>query len=104
MKPINIIIILVFSCISSCYTRSMIQSNIVNKESVDPRGNPMLLGKSTKQRLQEYPYGNWYNKNYSDYKLDLVTAELLKSKLKNKRFVIFMGTWCGDSRQEVPKI
>jgi hypothetical protein len=104
MKAIHIITILVFSGISSCRTTSIIKSNIVNKESVDPRGTPMLLGKSTRQRLQEYPYGSWFNKNYSDYKLDSVTAELLKSKLTNKRFMIFMGTWCGDSRQEVPKI
>jgi tetratricopeptide (TPR) repeat protein len=53
--------------------------------------------------MQE-PYATWFNKNYADYKLDTVACELLKSKLADKQFVIFMGTWCGDSRREVPRM
>ena len=76
----------------------------VNQESTDAHGNPMLLGKCTRERLKENPYGEWFNKNYTDYKIDTAMADKLKSNLSEKKFLIFMGTWCGDSKREVPRI
>lgn len=105
MKSIHTILVLViYTYTISCRTQTAVQSATIKHEGVDPRGNPMLLGKSNKERLQQEPYASWFNKNYMDYKIDSATAEKLRPKLKNKKFLIFMGTWCGDSRQEVPKI
>ena len=105
MKLIYIIgILLSHTLIASCYTQKSLQVSAVNAEGIDPRGNLMLLGKSTRQRLQQEPFGAWFNKNYADYQVDSATAQTLKSIIPKFRFVIFMGTWCGDSRQEVPKI
>jgi tetratricopeptide (TPR) repeat protein len=70
----------------------------------DNNGNPMLLGVQPKESLQRAPYAEWYNKNYADYKVDSATVAQLKPLLKNKQFEIYMGTWCGDSRREVPRM
>jgi len=70
----------------------------------DKSGMPMLLGIHTKEDLQQPPYQEWFNKNYSDYTVDAAAAGQLKSLLKNKHFEIFMGTWCGDSKREVPRM
>ena len=70
----------------------------------EPGGKPMLLGLHTKEDLQQSPYAVWYNKNYADYKIDSITANQLKPLLKNKKIEIFMGTWCGDSKREVPRM
>ncbi len=64
----------------------------------------MLLGSCDRKALEQEPYSDWFNKNYSDYKIDTATCELLKQKLAGKSFKIFMGTWCGDSRREVPRM
>lgn len=64
----------------------------------------MLLGVQSKEVLQQSPYGDWFNKNYTDYTLDSAAAMQLKPLLKNKHFEIYMGTWCGDSRREVPRM
>jgi hypothetical protein len=77
---------------------------IYNLEVKDKNGNLLLLGKSTRERLQQAPYDSWFNSTYNDYLIDSATANQLKSMLKGKRFQIFMGTWCGDSRREVPRI
>ena len=50
------------------------------------------------------PYKEWFDKNYADYKIDSTTADELKPFVKNKHFEIFMGTWCGDSKREVPRM
>ena len=89
------------SCRSSFATRS---GQPVNLEAKDSRGNPELLGVCTEERLTRAPYDSWFVKNYNAYTLDSATADRLKGSLKGKSFVIFMGTWCGDSKREVPRI
>ncbi|HEY4149783.1 MAG TPA: tetratricopeptide repeat protein [Chitinophagaceae bacterium] len=71
---------------------------------LDTRGNPMLLGIHPAEDLQQAPYGDWFNKNYADYKIDSSTAGQLAPLLKDKTFELFMGTWCGDSKREIPRM
>jgi hypothetical protein len=88
---------------TSCHSKLMPQESL-NRELTDGKGNKILLGSCSRERLQQEPYGNWFNKNYTDYKMDTATCEILKPNLAGKEFVIFMGTWCGDSRREVPRM
>jgi len=75
-----------------------------NKESTDSRGNLMLLGQCKRERLQQKPFSDWFIKNYNDYVVDSSTADKLRPMMQGKHFVIFMGTWCGDSKREVPRM
>jgi tetratricopeptide (TPR) repeat protein len=99
----------VFFCICVCMAWSCSPKiSTVNKvnygiESTDSRGNPMLLGTWAKDAMQKEPYNSWFTKNYNEYKIDSLTAGLLKPLLKNKKVEIFLGTWCGDSKREVPR-
>lgn len=113
MKLINIslIIIPMLISITSCHrhTVATAQDKVsatspANIEYKDAGGNINLLGKSSRQRLAQAPFDTWFNKNYTDYAIDTNAANQLKPLLKNKQFVIFMGTWCGDSRREVPRM
>jgi hypothetical protein len=73
-------------------------------EVKDSRGNPMLLGHCGRARLEQPPFDSWFVKNYRDYAIDSATADRLRAELRGKQFTIFMGTWCGDSRREVPRM
>jgi hypothetical protein len=88
----------------SCHPKLTPGSALLNFEKTDNYGTPMLLGACTRERLQQPPYGTWFNANYAAYKVDSPVAESLRSALTSKRFLIFMGTWCGDSRREVPRM
>jgi len=106
MKPIHIIsaisiILFIAYCTPKMATHSTIPASY---EVKDNNGNIILLGKSTRQRLAQPPFDAWFVKNYNTYLVDSNTADQLKPLLKNKRFLIFMGTWCGDSRREVPRM
>jgi hypothetical protein len=88
----------------SCHSRMFPRQSSLNKETTDTQGNPELLGPCTKERLQQAPYNSWFVKNYQDYTVDSMTADQLKTRLSGMQFRIFMGTWCGDSQREVPRI
>jgi hypothetical protein len=78
--------------------------NTLNKRITDENGFPELMGACTRAGLLQAPFNSWFVKNYDDYSVDSVTAGKLRTSLAGKRFRIFMGTWCGDSRREVPRI
>ncbi len=76
----------------------------LNQKSVDNQSGEMLIGHCSRNCLLVSPYKEWYLKNYDDYKVDSITADIFRNQLKDKSIVIFMGTWCGDSRREVPRL
>jgi tetratricopeptide (TPR) repeat protein len=92
---------LVFSF--GCHPK-LLRHTSINKESVDSRGNPMLLGQCKRESLAQKPFSDWFLKNYRDYAVDTAIAGAFGNALKGKHFIIFMGTWCGDSKREVPRM
>lgn len=73
-------------------------------QKIDKDGeNPYLLGKIDKSGLEGDNYISWFSTNFEDYEFDQATIEALKSELKDYQITLFMGTWCEDSKQEVPR-
>ena len=63
----------------------------------------MLLGKIDKSGLQSAPFNTWFNKNYDNYIVNKDLVKTFKKDLKNYTIKAFLGTWCGDSKKEVPR-
>jgi hypothetical protein len=89
---------------SACSHKLAPAAGVFNQEVRDQRGTPQLLGKCTRAGLEKPPYNSWFDKNYSNYTVDSITADRLRVSLKGKKLRIFMGTWCGDSQREVPRL
>lgn len=89
---------------TSCHPKLMPQQSTLNMEVKDDQGNLNLLGVCTKERLQQAPFDSWFIKEYNSYPVDTLIANQLRSTLAGRRFRIFMGTWCGDSQLQVPRI
>ena len=64
-----------------------------------------IIGAFDPERLKQEPYSSWYTSGYDDYQ---ITSEALNSLLDvakdNITIKIVMGTWCPDSRREVPRM
>lgn len=63
-----------------------------------------LIGKFSEDRLQQFPFDAWYTKNFMDYTPNPQAIEFLKQELSEYTITLFMGTWCGDSKREVPRL
>jgi thiol-disulfide isomerase/thioredoxin len=67
--------------------------------------DPVLLGKIKKEALMSAPYNKWFEKEYNDYETSKdVLVELKKVNWAGLSIQIFLGTWCGDSHREVPRM
>jgi thiol-disulfide isomerase/thioredoxin len=67
--------------------------------------DPKILGNCSLSRLEKKPYSEWYAKNFSAYEPNIqVLAALKKTNPAKYTMKIFFGTWCGDSKRELPKM
>ncbi len=74
-----------------------------NQEITLENGKSFLLGKITLKAFEQEPYREWYQKSYQDYGVDETLVHLFKEKLAQYHIQLFLGTWCGDSKREVPR-
>jgi hypothetical protein len=84
-----------------CQSRYIQHDSVVYK---DAGGNPMLLGLTPRNALQKAPFDAWFQTNYNNYVVDSFTCSFIRPLLKDKHITIFFGTWCGDSKREVPRM
>lgn len=75
-----------------------------NTEIKNSNGELMLLGHCDLAMLKQGTYQSWFMPNFNAYQPDSLILRSIKPLLEGKRMEIFLGTWCGDSRREVPKM
>jgi tetratricopeptide (TPR) repeat protein len=64
-----------------------------------------LWGTVTIDSLNKAPYDVWFKKNYADYKPNpSVIGQLKGVPMKDFSIKIFFGTWCGDTKREMPRL
>ena len=82
----------------------MLFSQPINRTFVENNGDTILLGRISPQRLAEPPFDIWFYQANQDYSPDHQLVDLISKEIHEvDSIAIFMGTWCGDSRREVPK-
>ncbi len=66
-----------------------------------PRGQRIALGVWSAERLMEdFPQ---YKKNYLSYQPDTIVLDNIKISSKKVEVLTVLGTWCPDSKREVPR-
>lgn len=63
----------------------------------------MLVGKFKKENLMQEPYASWFNSGYENFEPADEAMETIRENITEYEITAFMGTWCQDSRREVPK-
>ena len=77
-------------------------NNSINKKNSEPEEYTDIIGIFERKELSNNPHAEWFNQNYSDYNLDKKTLDKLKPLFEDIEITVFMGTWCSDSRKEIP--
>jgi len=64
----------------------------------------MIVGKFTKEDLLKAPFATWFEKGYNEYQPNAEAMATIKNNISDYEIVGFIGTWCPDSRRELPKM
>lgn len=98
---VAVIIVLTAACQRLPITTN---SEVMNQEIKNESGQIILAGKASPAVMQQPNYKTWYDQSYNSYQLDALTIQEISPLLKNKHIEIFLGSWCGDSKREVPRM
>ena len=80
-----------------------LNAQAINQEIAKDGKTPYLIGEIDQTGLEGGHYSNWFIKNYNDYKPNPLLINSITAELKSYSIKLFMGTWCGDSKKEVPR-
>ncbi len=73
--------------------------------SKDPKnGQVVFAGPITFQDLDEEQSFTWLSEGFENYKPRKKPLNYIRYRLKHYQMVVFMGTWCGDSHEIIPKL
>lgn len=76
----------------------------INKKLEDQiKHKQIMLNECSREGLVEFPeFKASYDANYENYKVDSASLPQLTKLLKDKKIKVVLGTWCGDSKFQVP--
>jgi len=63
----------------------------------------ILIGLCNKQGYLETPFSDWFKSGYDAYKPDIEIITQLKPYADKYKITVVLGTWCSDSRREIPR-
>ncbi len=61
------------------------------------------LGKLSHEEIMTISRKDWFERVYSNYRMDTVVLNKINSVKKGYRFKVFIGLWCPDSKWFLPK-
>jgi thiol-disulfide isomerase/thioredoxin len=91
--------IIIFFLLNICVSAQEINTLITDSSS----GNPILIGFVTRDAFKDTSFSWWYESEYNNYDPDTVALESLVNRIHDLSVTIILGTWCSDSRREVPR-
>lgn len=63
-----------------------------------------LLGEIKYDFFLDEPHNKWFSKGFNEYSFnDSIFIELEKTEIDKADIVVVLGTWCPDSRRELPR-
>ena len=86
------------------FSASITFSQTLNSVVTDAKGNQKLLGQVNKEGLIQEPFKAWFDKNQDTYLENDKVIKAFKNNLKDYKIKAFFGSWCGDSRRELPRL
>jgi Thioredoxin. len=66
-------------------------------------GKSMLIGTVSVSDFRDTAFSGWWNEEYNEYQPKTKLLKIISKKTKSCKITIVMGTWCSDSKREVPR-
>lgn len=77
----------------------------MNKCIIDSSSNKtMLIGQTTPEAFKDTAFAWWFNSEFDNYTIDSSALSFIEKDFSKIEVTVVMGTWCSDSRREVPRL
>lgn len=94
-------LILILPILLSALSSAQIENQITVDEETS---KPMLIGLFDRNAFSDTSFSSWFNNEYDNYIVDTLTLNLVANRIRDINFTIVMGSWCSDSRKQIPRL
>ena len=91
------------TCQTTIDNASKTEDLLFNQEITSEEGELLLVGRLNREAWKKDSFQIWFASEYQSYEVDDSTLSGIKTSIDSLEILVFMGTWCSDSRQEVPR-
>jgi thiol-disulfide isomerase/thioredoxin len=98
MKNLIVIICFLFGLLDSNSAQEKYKREFDEKSKTD-----ILVGECNLEDLMGCEFANSYNEEYPAYNPNGDVLIALKDQIRGIKCTIILGTWCGDSKEQVPR-
>lgn len=96
--------IALFLLLSGLLTQ-MSTAQLKNQITVDEKTSKrMLIGLCDRNAFHDTSFVSWFNDEYEKYAVDTSTINLIAEEIQVLKMKIVLGTWCSDSREQIPRL
>ncbi len=82
----------------------LLSAQDINKMIIEEdSGKPMVIGLCDRTVFADTNFAWWFDSEYNNYEIKTEELDTIKNKLDGVKIKIILGTWCSDSRREVPR-
>jgi len=110
-RKMSVLIQVVFCLVFSNFSLAVSEEKQCNVERESPGswyGDVNMIGPVDREGFTRAPYSNWFLSEYKDYQPSQNVIEKIKankfSDLNELNVTVFMGTWCSDSKKQIPRL
>ncbi|MFA8342285.1 MAG: thioredoxin family protein [Rhodothermaceae bacterium] len=93
----KIFLLLLLFCFVGCSNLNKVVYDEIAEKNI-------LIDECNRATFNIDEFEDWFYKEYSSYKPDAETLRKIEGQLFDFDILIVMGTWCHDSRREVPRV
>lgn len=95
----NLLLILLLTALSVSFAQEKGKMTIDEKTK-----HNMYVGTGDKSVFKDTSFSTWYSAEYDMYEADRKElSKITPDKLKDVTITIVLGTWCGDTKREIPR-
>lgn len=95
----KMLLFLIFMAINSALSAQdidqLMMDTVINRE--------VLIDFVSREGLQTGEFSEYYSQEYNNYTADFDIVNQLKNKLEGLEIVLILGSWCHDSKIQVPR-
>jgi len=109
MRNLSILLLLVFLLADGCKSGKQVITRNVNQPPPSPSSkfsdqSTWVLGYFVRDQITRAPHSEWFIKGYDEYVINQEALDkLMKIQNEGISIKIVLGTWCPDSRKQVPR-
>jgi hypothetical protein len=80
------------------------QTDVLNRKIMDPKSEQeILIGYCTREGLISSNFSISFDDEHDKYNPDMKVIQEILPKIKDLSITIILGTWCSDSKEQVPR-